>query len=96
MERIKSKVDWIKYDIDWLGFANKSCKHCFGRGFEGYSVNDDQTRDIILCRCIEKKWASSTDEERLKHATIKENADEIMKKAKAVVKEALEEIKENK
>lgn len=88
--RIKSEINWIEYDIDWLGMVDKSCKHCYGRGFEGFEVNKDGTKDILLCRCASKKWTTMTDTERMRYATKKENAEEVVAKAKEEVQKAIE------
>ena len=88
--RVKTEINWIEYDIDWVAMVKKSCKHCYSRGFEGFEVNKDGTRDILLCRCVSNRWTKMTDEERMTYAIKKENAEEVVAKAKEEVQKAIE------
>ncbi len=98
--RVKSKINWIEYDINWFAMAKSNCPKCYGRGYEGFEVqtedeianNDEKTK--LLCDCVAKKWTTMSDEERLTYATRKENADEIVIKAKEELQRVIEEEKE--
>jgi hypothetical protein len=96
---IKSNVRWIEYDIDWFALAKTNCSKCYGRGYEGYEVRTDEEilenkeRVKILCNCVVDRWSKMTDDERMLYATRKENADEILEKAKAEINKVVEELK---
>jgi len=96
----RSKVNWIEYDIDWFAIAKANCKNCHGRGYEGFEVQTEEQkarneeREIIMCSCVADRWTKMTDEERMMYATRKENADEIVEKAKEEIRKVIEEEKE--
>ena len=38
-------------------FAEKSCKHCYGRGFSGWDTNPNFEEHIpIICKCLKRKY----------------------------------------
>jgi len=98
-----SKISWIKYDIDWPRVAKSNCKSCHGRGYEGFEVlpeaeeielkkNDPNWQPkLMLCDCCANKWVKMNDIERMEFATLKENAEEIHKKAVEMVKEVAQD-----
>jgi len=98
-----SSVSWIKYDIHWDRLAKSSCKMCHGRGFEGFEVlteeqeriekekDENWTPALMLCECCAKQWLKMTDEERMKYATLKENAQEMQDKAVKMVEKIVKE-----
>lgn len=96
----RSKVNWIEYDIDWFAMAKNNCKKCYGRGYEGYEPQTDEEkeqnreRDYIMCECVANIWSTMSDDERMKYAVRKENADEIVAKAKEEIRKVIEEEKE--
>lgn len=89
---MKSNILWVRYNIDWFKMADNNCKKCYGRGFIGYEPNTDR-KVHILCDCVANKWTNMTDEERLKYATEKKNADEIVDKIKTEIKNIVNEYK---
>lgn len=96
---VKSNVMWIRYNIDWYALAKSSCKKCYGRGYEGYEVQtkeeiaEGNEPDRIMCSCVANKWATMQDHERMKYATLKPNADELVNKAKEEISKVIEEVK---
>lgn len=96
----KSNVLWMEYDIDWFKMAKSSCDKCWGRGYEGYEVRTpeqelrNEERVKILCECVANKWSKMTDEERMKYAIRKPDADELVAKARAEVAKLIDEVKE--
>lgn len=99
-KNVKSNVMWIEYDIDWYSIAKSNCKKCHGRGIGGYEPQSEEDkakgvdRNIILCDCVGHEWSKMTDEQRLQHATKKENAKEIVEKAKEEIRKIAKEEKE--
>jgi hypothetical protein len=99
MTYTKTNIDWIRYEIDWFKMAKSSCKRCHGRGYEGYEVQSKEEDAMgvepskVLCECVVLKWTKMNDDERLKFATLKENADEIVSKAKEELLKVMEEVK---
>lgn len=89
---MKTDILWFKYDINWFGMADKSCKKCYGRGYQGYETDSNGEKIKLLCDCVADKWSKMTDEERLKFATLKPNADELEKQAKEEVKKLIEKV----
>lgn len=96
----RSKVNWIEYDINWLSIAKSNCKKCYGRGYEGFEVQTEEQklsnaeREMIMCECVADRWSKMTDDERMTFATRKENAEEIVAKAKEEIRKVIEEEKE--
>lgn len=96
----KSKVNWIEYNINWFAIAKGNCKKCYGRGYEGYEPQTEdqkernEEREFIMCECVADRWSKMTDEERMTFATRKENAEEIVEKAKEEIRKVIEEEKE--
>lgn len=88
----KTEVNWLMYDIQWNKLAIKSCKKCYGRGYIGM-IKGDVSYEPVMCPCISKQWKQMSDEERMKYATKKENADELMDKAKELINDVVEEYK---
>jgi hypothetical protein len=97
-KRVKSEINWIEYDIDWFSIAKSNCNKCYGRGYMGYEPQTEEQIKLkeektkIMCDCVAKLWSTMTDEERLEHATRKENAEEVVQKAKEEMNKVMKEM----
>ncbi len=96
-KKIKTKIQWIGFFINWCAMAKNNCKKCYGRGYEGYELQTKQQkelgieRDKIMCSCVAERWSTMTDRERMVFAVKKDNADSIVEKAKEGIKEIAKE-----
>lgn len=96
-KNVSSNVKWIEYNIHWNKLAKNNCKVCHGRGFEGFEPQTEEEKEnnlpktFILCNCVAEHWSKIDDSERMKFATKKENAEEILKQTKETIKEMMQD-----